>query len=616
MNNTKDLLNNLNNLRLGISQMSVVVGRPDLNVQYILKEVAEAKENGVDIIIFPELCVTGYVIGDMFEREDFIRDANKLCDAGLIEASRDGITVIVGLPVYDEKMRGEDGRRRLYNASVIYSNGVRLGQTVKTLQPNYRMFDDDRHFYSLRKLAQESGEGLERFDNVFPVTLKDERIVKIGLMLCEDMWHDDYPYNPGEILARKGADILVNISASPWGWQKNRKRHSVVKKLVSECRVPLVYVNNVGLQNNGKNLIVFDGSSTVYSANGEVVYQVEPYAKGTRYFTFDDKIPEIKQDKQDDSQELYLAVHSAIQEFCSQFNKVVIGISGGIDSAVSAAALVDALGPDKIIGIFMPFSKYSSVESKKRAQAIADNLGIALRVVNIDSVVNSIADLLSTEAGTLEYENIQARARMEILAAVAQRENGVYICNSNKVEAAFGYGTLYGDIAGALALLADMVKREVYQLGDYYNKNVFKREIIPNDCFSVVPTAELGVNQKDPFHYGNLNRRGYHDEMVRAFTEFRLGPEWFLEAYISDKLDDALKLEPGTVKQLFPTVDKYIADLEKHWLLYRRAFFKTNQMPPILIVSKRAFGYDLRRSMVTPYFSERYEELKKKELKN
>ena len=283
---------------------------------------------------------------------------------------------------------------------------------------------------------------------------------------------------------------------------------------------------------------------------------------------------------------------------------------------MSAAALVDALGPDKIIGIFMPFSKYSSVESKKRAQAIADNLGIALRVVNIDSVVNSIADLLSTEAGTLEYENIQARARMEILAAVAQRENGVYICNSNKVEAAFGYGTLYGDIAGALALLADMVKREVYQLGDYYNKNVFKREIIPNDCFSVVPTAELGVNQKDPFHYGNLNRRGYHDEMVRAFTEFRLGPEWFLEAYISDKLDDALKLEPGTVKQLFPTVDKYIADLEKHWLLYRRAFFKTNQMPPILIVSRRAFGYDLRRSMVTPYFSERYEELKKKELKN
>lgn len=596
--------------------MPVVVGRPDLNVQYIVKEVVEAKKNNVDIIIFPELCVTGYVIGDMFEREDFIHSANKLCDTAIMEASRNGITVIVGLPVYDDELRGEDGRKRLYNASVIYSNGIRLGQTLKTLQPNYRMFDDDRHFYSLRKLAQENNKALDEFNNVFSVTLKDGHSVKVGLMLCEDMWHDDYPYNPGEILAKKGADILVNISASPWGWQKNRKRHSVVKKLILKCKVPLVYVNNVGLQNNGKNLIVFDGSSTIYNTEGNVIYQVEPYAKGTHYYTFENEILEIEQNKQDDSQELYLAVRCAVLEFCSQFNKIIIGISGGIDSAVSAAALVDALGQDKVIGVFMPFSKYSSIKSKERAQTIANNLGISLRVVNIDSVVNSIADLLSTEADTLEYENIQARARMEILAAIAQRENGIYICNSNKVEAAFGYGTLYGDIAGALALLADMVKREVYQLGNYYNEHVYKKEVIPADCFNVVPTAELSINQKDPFHYGNLNHRGYHDEMVRAFTEFRLGPEWFLEMYLSGRLDDELRLETGTTRQLFPSTDKFITDLENHWSLYRRAFFKTNQMPPILIVSKRAFGYDLRRSMVTPYFSERYKELKEHGLKN
>ncbi len=601
---------NLTGVKLALCQMPVAVGRPDLNIQYIRQEIYSAKDKGVDIIVFPELSVTGYIIGDMFEREEFILDAYRSCDTMLREATRGGITAIVGVPVYDNDLRGEDGRRRLYNAAVVYSDGKYIGHAIKTLQPNYRMFNDDRHFYSERKLAQENGQDLNTLNNVFAIRMKDGREISIGIMLCEDMWPDDYYVDPSEALMNNGAELLINISASPWGWQKNRKRHSVVKKLLAKCKVPMVYVNNTGLQNNGKNLIVFDGSSTVYDSNGDIVYEVAPYATGNNYFEFTEELPVVVQNKQDDSRELYLAVHNAIKEFCSSFNKIVIGVSGGIDSAVAVAAYADALGKDKVIGVFMPFSKYSSVESEVRARAIAESLGIEFRVVSIDAIVDSIAGLLFTQEGTLEYENIQARARMEVLAAIAQREGGVFVCNTNKVEAAFGYGTMYGDIAGALALLADMVKREVYQLGNYYNEHVFGKQVIPAECFKVIPTAELSLNQKDPFDYGNLTRRGYHDEMVRAFTEFRLGPEWFIEAYLSKQLESELKLEVGTIERLFSSAGKFIADLEKHWTLYRRAFFKTNQMPPILIVSKRAFGYDLRRSMVTPHYTKRYRRLK------
>lgn len=607
-------MTNLDGLKIALCQMPVTLGRPDQNTEYIVREIQGARAVGADIIVFPELCVTGYVIGDKFEQEEFVRSAEDLCNTAICKSTAGGITAIVGFPICNPVLRGEDGRMRLYNSAVIYSNGVYIGHAIKTLQPNYRMFDDTRHFFSKRKLVAETGANLEEIAQVFPINFKNGRVINVGLMLCEDMWHDDYPVNPGAILARAGAEIIINISASPWGWQKNRKRHSVIKELLAECRVPLVYVNNAGLQNNGKNLIVFDGSSTVYDDKGKIIFEMESYEKGTRTFAFSSNAPELPPREQDDSRELYLAVRNAIREFCSGFGKIVIGISGGIDSAVSAAAFVDALGSDKVLGVYMPFSPYSIGEDHERAGELARNLCIEFRIVPIDSTVKAIAMTCGVEEGTLEYENVQARARMEVLAAIAQKERGVFVCNSNKVETAFGYGTLYGDIAGALAPLADMVKREVYQLGDYLNKRVFGFNVIPLSCFSIAPSARLNKNQVDPFHYGNLERRGYHDEMVRTFTEFRLGPEWFLGKYLEEPggkaLERELKLEPGTIEKLFPSVCKFISDLERCWQFYHKAVFKAIQMPPILIVSKRAFGYDLRRSLLTPYFTARYRQLK------
>lgn len=599
-------------IKISLCQMRVAPGRPDINIAYIVDEIKKAVRRRADIILFPEMATAGYFIGDLYEDNAFARDIVYL-EQSIREATAAGITAILGTLVPLQNKKGEDGWMRLINAGVIYSNGKYVGHVAKTLQPNYRIFDDDRHFYSGRKIALEERKWPEDLLAPFHLRMKDGREIKLGLILCEDMWHESYPLNPTQILAEKGADIVCNLSASPWTWQKNRKRHEVVKKIAAKSRVPFVYVNNVGIQNTGKNIIIFDGSSTVYDANGEAVFQVPAYADGHFDFEFSGKIKALAPEKSNDTKELYLAMREAITGFFanlpSEKQKMILGLSGGIDSSLSAALYADALGKENVIGINMP-SKFSSQETQDLARDLAQNLGIAYEARPIQKIVDEIAAATDVAENSLAYENIQARSRMEILAARAQSAGCLYSANWNKVEAAFGYGTLYGDMAGALALIGDLVKREVYQLADYMNWKVFKREVIPKKCFEIAPTAELRLNQKDPFNYGKIERRGYHDEMVRAFTEFRRNPEWFLELYKNGTLEKELMLDAGRLSELFPTSRGFIYDLEKQWKSFYGAYFKRIQGPPIPIVSKRAFGTDLRESMLSPHFTKRYSELK------
>ena len=599
-------------LKISLCQMKVLPGRPDINIAYIADEIKEAISREVDIILFPEMATTGYFIGDLYENDAFLRDVSYL-ERGIREATVGGITAILGTPVLLQKSKGEDGRTRLLNAGVIYANGKYVGHAAKTLQPNYRIFDDDRHFYSGRKIALEKRTWPEEEINPFSLTMKDGREVRLGLILCEDMWHESYPLNPTEILAEKGADIVCNLSASPWTWQKNRKRHEVVKEISKKSRVPFLYVNNAGIQNTGKNIIIFDGSSTAYNAGGEIIFQVPAYAEGSYDLEFKAKMKVLPAEQGNDTKELYLAMRAAITGFFvglpPEKQKMILGLSGGIDSSLSAALYTDALGKENVIGINMP-SKFSSGETQDLARALAENLGVAYEVRPIQGAVDAISAASGAKPDTLAYENIQARARMEILAARAQELGCLFSANWNKVEAAFGYGTLYGDMAGALALIGDLVKREVYQLADYMNREVFRREVIPGKCFEIAPTAELRLNQKDPFDYGKIEWRGYHDEMVRAFTEFRRDPEWLLLNYKNGLLEKELMLEEGRIKKLFPTSGRFIHDLEKQWRAFHLAYFKRIQGPPIPIVSKRAFGTDLRESSLSPHFTRRYFELK------
>lgn len=616
-------MENLQGLKIGLCQMRVIPGRPDINAAHVIKEIELASKRAVDIIVFPELCTSGYLIADKFEDAYFIEDV-KYFNQKIVEAVPDNLVAIFGSVIVSPG-KGEDGRQKMHNAAIIAQNKKQLGYVVKTLQPHYRYFDDDKHLFSARKIAEESAElyrrtkrtkGIENcsvHDLLKVYKLKTSiGTVPIGIGVCEDLWKDDYALNPAKILAEKGAKLLIAISASPWGWQKNRKRHQVIKNLIDEIKVPIIYVNNTGCQNNGDNIINFDGVSTIYDNNGNIVHEVEPYFSGTQDVVFGDSLKPTPEKPQNDTRELYLGIRTAVKsmlELMPEKNRqVVIGLSGGVDSATMAGLMVDILGPHKVHLINMPY-EYSDPNIQNIAKKIASGLGTKLEIKPIKEIVEAICQQAGIEKGTLAHQNIQARSRMEILAAETQKLGGVFTCNANKTEIAFGYGTLDGDMRGWLIPFGDLVKREVRQLAQYLNDEVFKKEIIPQECIDQIPSAELENNQKDPFDYGYPTRRGYHDEWVRAVTEFRWNPEKFLEMYIDGRLEGELKLESGTLKRLFPTPQDFIEDLERCWRMFNNAFFKRVQAPPIIIVSRRAFGRDLEESMLSPHYTQRYLEL-------
>ena len=622
---------NLTGLKVAIAQMKVVPGHPGVNADWMIKEIGRAAARGTHVIAFPEACVSGYMIGDKFEDISFMQDVQannrRICEA---TAGKD-IVAIFGSFHTSPMRRGTDGRPRVSNVAIVAQDGRNTSmsnsavavcgfQAIKTLQPNYRIFDDNRHFYSAlswldEQRANQGNNDLDLGDLLEPVTLKiGGRDVCLGVILCEDMWHADYPFNPSEVLVGKGAEILFNLSASPWSWQKNRKRHSVVKDLLKSLQVPLVYVNNTGIQNNGKNVIVFDGSSTIYDKGGEVTGWIEPYKEGTSEFTFGTIANLADAQVKSDTEELFSAVMCAgkgfLQTVPPHMRKVILGLSGGIDSALMAQLFTLIVGPENVHAFNMP-SETNDPGIQNIAETIARNLGINYEVIPITPIVDGIVAATGCQPGTPPYFNVKARARMEILATKAQMLGGVFTCNTNKVELAFGYGTMDGDLAGFLALIGDLVKREVYQLADYINKRYFPAGGVPEACFLIKPSAELESFQVDPFDYGNLQYRGYHDEMVRAFTEFRMNPEWFLEKYLEGTLDRELKLDEGHVDRYFGSAQAFIDDLERCWNMFHGAYFKRVQGMPIALVSKRAFGYDLREAIMKAPFTGRYHVLKK-----
>ncbi len=658
----------LDGLKIAICQMRVIPGRPDINAEYIVKEIEAASKRGVDIIIFPELCTSGYLIADRFEDAYFIEDIQYF-NRKIIDAAPSNLVVIFGSIVVSPG-KGEDGRQRMHNAAIIAQGGKpfnsvrqsspqavqgkQFDYVVKTLQPHYRYFDDDKHLFSARKIAEEMAElyrktgGKDGIKNCSVCNLLKVHELKtsigtipVGIGVCEDLWKDDYALNPAAILAEKGAELLIAISASPWGWQKNRKRHQVIKNLTKEIGIPIVYVNNTGCQNNGDNIINFDGASTIYNDSGDIVHEVESYFSGTQDVIFGNSLKPITKKPKNDTKELYLGIRTAVKDmldampekmrpsFATSFTQgygrskkamevkkasegkhVVIGLSGGVDSATMAALMIDVLGPRRVHLINMPY-EYSDPNVQTIAKKVASNLGIELKILPIKNIVETICKQTGIEKDTLPHQNIQARSRMEILAAEAQKIGGVFTCNANKTEIAFGYGTLDGDMRGWLIPFGDLVKREVRQLAQYLNDEVFKKEIIPQKCIDQIPSAELESNQKDPFDYGYPNRRGYHDEWVRAVTEFRWNPEKFLEMYLEGKLESELMLEPGTLNRLFPTPQDFVNDLERCWRMFNQSFFKRVQAPPIIVVSRRAFGRDLEESILSPHYTQKYLKLKK-----
>ena len=628
-------------LKIALGQMEVIPGHPDRNTEKILGMVEDAKSQQADIVIFPEMAIPGYFLGDTWEQPAFLRDCEE-CGLRVIEASR-GIIIMFGNIAVDWKKKNNDGRVRKYNAFFtakdgrpVHPDNMPYPFVIKTLMPNYREFDDTRHFFSLQKLSRELGTTPDQL--ISPVTLKiRDRRYRVGCLLCEDGWSDDYELTPLDMLKRqRSIDFFVNISSSPYTLGKNDKRHRVFGGQARDTHAPLFYINNVGLQNNGKTIYTFDGLSTVDGVDGNVAACCQEYEEELAVVDLEhlSDFPTVKLKDEPTVAHIYRALVYGIHHFLENIHmeKVVIGISGGIDSAVAAALYNRVIGPENLLLLNMP-SVYNSETTKGLSQKLAENLGCHYAVIPIQqSVEHTIAQLETTPleflgTHTLSHltvspfvaENIQARDRSaRILAGAAAAFGGGFTCNANKAETTVGYSTLYGDQSGFLAALADLWKHQVYELAHYLNDEIYQREAIPQGIIDIVPSAELSENQNVDEGKGDPIRYPYHDYLFRSFVERwqKATPQDILEWYDQGVLEEKIGCEAGLVKKYFPGPRDFIADLERWWNLFcGMAVAKRIQAPPILAVSRRAFGFDHREAQNGPYYTRRYRELKERLLK-
>ncbi len=625
-------------IRACLVQLDVDPGRPVANTTRMLSRMACAREEGAELVVFPEMAVPGYLIGDEWEHEAFLRECERCADE-IRQASR-GLTVVFGTVGLDWERRNEDGRVRKYNALFVADDGEFVGPAgspypfvIKTLLPNYREFDDSRHFFDLRKLALEEGKSLDDF--VAPVRT---RALSLGCVLCEDAWDMDYSVSPLARLAKHHSpDLYVNISASPFTANKNHKRHRVFSAQAEALGRPLVYVNKVGIQNNGKTVFTFDGASCVYDGHGHVNECGGRFAESVSMVdiplvesaSFGDPI-DLRDDGIDVIGDAILYGTRRFMKLCG-VKRVTVGASGGIDSAVVAALYGLILPREDLLLVNMP-SRYNSPTTRSLAKQLADNLGcyyvdvpiedsVAVTHTQLDGVtVHGLSDGLADrelQLSGLMKENVQARDRSaRVLAAISGAFGGVFTCNGNKSEMAVGYATLYGDLAGYLANIADLWKTEVYALARHLNERVFGREVIPQGCIDLVPSAELSAAQNVDEGKGDPLVYPYHDCLFRSWVEWwnRATPEEILEWYCDGTLAGKIGYE-GDISDLFDAPAAFIADLERWWSLYTgMGLAKRIQAPPILAVKRRAFGFDHRESQMGVRYTRRYQELKERVL--
>ncbi|MBM6725662.1 NAD(+) synthase [Megamonas funiformis] len=625
-------------VKICFSQIDVEPGHPDLNAQRMLQAIDEAKQNNTDIIIFPEMCIPGYLLGDTWEQTSFLKDCLSYGE-DIIAASQD-ICIIFGNIAVDWDKKNTDGRVRKYNALYTAYNGNLIKPekspypfVIKTLFPNYREFDDSRYFFSLQSLATELKLNLNDILSPVKVNIKGQEL-NLGCILCEDGWSDDYAFAPIDILCQNyKLDMLINISASPYTFGKNNKRHRVFAKQAKDNNIPLIYVNNIGIQNNGKTIYTFDGSSTVYDENGNIIATCPAYKAQNNYINLlgNDEYTPLPIPQNDDISNIYQALHYGIKKFLKniRMQKVIIGISGGIDSAVASALYADILGAENITLINMP-SKFNSATTKGLSSQLAHNLGCNYAIVPIQEVVDftvnqfentdithlATNDVHKVQVSSFVKENIQARDRSaRILAGMAASIGGGFTCNANKAETTVGYSTLYGDQSGFLAGLADLWKYQVYELAHYLNEHIYKREVIPQGIIDIVPSAELSSEQDVDAGKGDPIKYPYHDYLFRAFVESwqKVTPEDILLWYSEKTLEEHIGCKAGLVDKYFATAKDFICDLERWWNLFTgMAVAKRIQAPPILAISRRAYGFDHRESQNGPYYTRAYKQLKAK----
>ena len=650
-------------IRIAFGQIQVNPGEPATNFQSLIQAIDYAKAVSTDILIFPELCLSGYMVGDMWDQVPFINDCLYYGDEIVKATTNTNLTIIFGNVGVDESLRNLDGSLRKYNALYVASKGQLVSNpsqpypfTIKTLLPCYRYFNEPRYFTSANVVAKERNLSLSDINQPLTIFTRHGAFT-IAPVICEDSWDTYYSDCPTSLMVEsakaKGQhiDLIVNCSSSPFTIHKQEQRHALFSAQAKQYHTPIAYTNLVGIQNNGKNICIDDGCSTLYDVNGSIVEEVPAFENTVRPTLLKDTVwqPQPTVSLQPKSTPTYIptlfkALQYGIRQFLAQtgIKNIVIGASGGIDSALNAALYSTVLPPENLYLVNMP-SRYNSDMTKDLAYQLARNIGCHYGVFPIEEGVNATIEQLENtnftkyntpvipelhgdsnttsflQLSTLGKENIQARDRSSrILAGIASAVNGAFTCNGNKTEFTVGYATMYGDLAGFLAVTGDVWKTDVYALARYMNEHIFKREVIPQASIDVVPSAELSYAQDITQGLGDPLQYEYHDCLFRAFVEGtprtlphqRLTPEDILCAYENGTLEHLLGLQ-NPISHYFTSTEQFINDLERWWKSFNGlAVAKRIQSPPLFLVSERAFGADLSESQLKPYFSRGYEACK------
>ena len=546
-------------MKIALAQHNYLIGDFSGNKSRIIESINVAIEQGADLVVFSELAVCGYPPADLLEFDSFVVNCKEAIDN--IASHCNGIAAIVGAPSFNPGLKG----KRLFNSAYVLKNGRVDSLCHKGLLPDYDVFDEYRYF-----------EPASEFNIV------DLNGVKIALTVCEDLWNMNqsplYSNSPMEQLSKQNPDIIINISASPFSYNHAIERKTTMCANALNYNIPLINVNQVGAHTE----LLFDGGSLVINSRGGVVAELSFFNEDFRIFNLDevDKLPECSFSRTQSKEEKYALIYNAlimgIKDYFRKlgFQKAILGLSGGLDSALVLALAVEALGKDNVWAILMP-GPFSSEHSVYDAIKIADNLNVKYDIISINDTYNTLIKTLEsnfkdTSFGIAE-ENLQARARAIILMGLSNKFGHVLLNTSNKSEAAVGYGTLYGDMCGGLSVIGDVYKTEAYELANYINK---EKAIIPENIIIKPPSAELRPNQKDS---DSLPEYSELDQILRHYIENRMSQNEIV----------ALGFNEDVVKRVL-----YLVNVNE---------YKRHQTAPVLRISGKAFGIGRRMPIVARY---------------
>ena len=562
-------------LRITGAQLSFTVGAIQENKSKILNTLEEAEKINSDIVVFPELCVTGYPPEDLLLRESFVgKNFAVLEEIAEFSGRTSGVIGFVDRSLEEQTM--DNVERNITNAAAIVQNGDVKGIYHKCYLPNYSVFDEARYFAKGTK----------------PEEIFWYEDIAVGINICEDVWINN---GPAEEQVKKGASLIININASPFDINKTESRKVNVRDKAKKLNVPILYLNMVG----GQDELVFDGGSFLVDADGNIIYEAEQFSEEIFSFDLELEIKNVKSEnklivnekksdlpplKTSDSlselESMYAALKMGLSDYVEKnnFKKVLVGLSGGIDSALTATIAVDALTSDNVIGVAMP-SKFNPKSSLEDAKELADNLNIELKTVNIEETAekfrNLLKDNIDDDLKSVVDENIQSRIRGNILMGLSNQLGAMVVSTGNKSEMAVGYSTLYGDLVGGFALLKDVYKTEVYKLSDYRNSI---SKVIPQNIIEKKPSAELSEDQYDS---DSLPEYDLLDKILKMYIELD---------YSSEKIINS-DIDKEVVFDILEKID--------------RNEYKRKQVAPGVKLTSRAFGKDRRMPITNTYIRDR-----------